>query len=398
MKTVFYIILLTLIFSLNIFSQEKAQAIVLPENFSSEPLQNIYQSDLDFLGEFKIIDSRTNINKTILGNGFILIEVLFQSWDGSAWMISGKSSYIYDVNNNLIERLSQTWDGSAWVNSFKSSYTYNVNNNLIERLSKHWDGSAWVNFEKYSYTYEGNNNWTEILLQVWDNSSWENRGKYLYTYNVNNYLVEQLYQTWDGSNWLDKYKIIYIYDASNNLTETLWKLWNGSVWLISGKDSYTYDGNNNQIEILSQRWDGSAWVNVSKSSYTYDGNNNLAELLFQMWNVSAWANVSKYLFTYAPITAVNVNFSSVNSYSLSNNYPNPFNPSTKISYTIPERSNVTLVVFDLLGSEVAALVNGEIEPGTYDITFNASQLSSGIYFYRFQGGDFVQTRKMIVIK
>ena len=84
MKTVFYIILLTLIFSLNIFSQEKTQAIVLPEKFSSEPLQNIYQSDLDFLGEFKIIDSRTNINKTILGNGFILIRSSFQSWDGSA--------------------------------------------------------------------------------------------------------------------------------------------------------------------------------------------------------------------------------------------------------------------------------------------------------------------------
>ena len=59
MKTVFYITLLTLLFSLNIFSQEKTQAIVLPEQFSFEHLQNIYQSDLDFLGEFKTKDSRT---------------------------------------------------------------------------------------------------------------------------------------------------------------------------------------------------------------------------------------------------------------------------------------------------------------------------------------------------
>ena len=117
-----------------------------------------------------------------------------------------------------------------------------------------------------------------------------------------------------------------------------------------------------------------------------------------MWNVSEWLNVSKYSYTYVPITSVNEVCSSVNSYSLSNNYPNPFNPSTKISYTIPERCNVTLVVFDLLGSEVAELVNGEIEPGTYDITFNASQLSSGIYFYRFQGGDFVETKKMMLLK
>jgi hypothetical protein len=111
-----------------------------------------------------------------------------------------------------------------------------------------------------------------------------------------------------------------------------------------------------------------------------------------------WVNYVKGSYTYAPVTALNEDLSSINSYSLSNNYPNPFNPSTKITYSIPERENVSLKVFDLLGSEVVELVKGEIETGTYDINFNASNLPSGVYFYRLQAGSFVQTRKMILLK
>lgn len=85
-------------------------------------------------------------------------------------------------------------------------------------------------------------------------------------------------------------------------------------------------------------------------------------------------------------------------FSLHQNFPNPFNPSTKITYSIPARSNVSLKVFDLLGSEIVELAKGEIETGTYDITFNADNLPSGVYFYRLQAGSFMQTRKMTVLK
>jgi len=98
------------------------------------------------------------------------------------------------------------------------------------------------------------------------------------------------------------------------------------------------------------------------------------------------------------VTAVNEHLSFVNFYSLSNNYPNPFNPSTKISCTIPERSNVSLKVFDLLGSEVAELVKGEIDAGTYDVTFNAANLPSGVYFYQLKAGDFVEIKKMVLLR
>ena len=87
-----------------------------------------------------------------------------------------------------------------------------------------------------------------------------------------------------------------------------------------------------------------------------------------------------------------------NSFTLAQNYPNPFNPSTNINYTIPEKSMVSLKIFNLLGAEIKELVNGEIEPGQYNVEFNASNLPSGIYFYRLETNSFVETKKMILLK
>jgi hypothetical protein len=87
-----------------------------------------------------------------------------------------------------------------------------------------------------------------------------------------------------------------------------------------------------------------------------------------------------------------------NVYTLGQNYPNPFNPSTKINFGIPRSGLVTIKVYDLLGKEIATLINEEKQAGYYDIEFNASHLASGAYFYRIQSNDFVETRRMMLIK
>jgi hypothetical protein len=90
------------------------------------------------------------------------------------------------------------------------------------------------------------------------------------------------------------------------------------------------------------------------------------------------------------------------------NYPNPFNPSTTINYSIPKQSYVTLKVYDLLGEEIETLVNEEKPAGNYQVKFsakggsayggNAANLPSGVYFYKIQAGSFNQVRKMMLIK
>jgi photosystem II stability/assembly factor-like uncharacterized protein len=87
-----------------------------------------------------------------------------------------------------------------------------------------------------------------------------------------------------------------------------------------------------------------------------------------------------------------------NDYLLSQNYPNPFNPSTKIRYSVPQPSEVAIKVFDILGSEIETLVNEEKPAGAYELTWNPTDHPSGVYFYQLRAGDFIQTKKMILIK
>lgn len=85
-------------------------------------------------------------------------------------------------------------------------------------------------------------------------------------------------------------------------------------------------------------------------------------------------------------------------FALEQNHPNPFNPSTIIPYQVPENSSVKLEVFNPLGKRVAVLVNEQKNAGSYSTRFDASRLAGGVYLYRFSAGDFVQTKKMMLIK
>ncbi len=85
-------------------------------------------------------------------------------------------------------------------------------------------------------------------------------------------------------------------------------------------------------------------------------------------------------------------------YDLAQNFPNPFNPSTAIRYQIPQDGIVTLKIYDILGSEVATLVNEEKVAGKYEVNFNASSLASGVYIYKIQSGSFINSKKMLLLK
>jgi hypothetical protein len=85
-------------------------------------------------------------------------------------------------------------------------------------------------------------------------------------------------------------------------------------------------------------------------------------------------------------------------YHLSHNYPNPFNPNTKIKYAIPQYSNVQIIIYDVSGNEIETLIDEEKSAGIYELTWNAANLPSGVYFYQLRAANFVQTKKMILLK
>ena len=105
-----------------------------------------------------------------------------------------------------------------------------------------------------------------------------------------------------------------------------------------------------------------------------------------------------------PVTVEVVDYVGENSetlpmdYALHQNYPNPFNPSTQIRFDLRETNHVKLAIFNVLGQEVATLVDGRLNAGQHLVTFNASDLASGVYFYRIEAGQFTDMRKMVLMK
>lgn len=102
--------------------------------------------------------------------------------------------------------------------------------------------------------------------------------------------------------------------------------------------------------------------------------------------------------TFAYSNEIEVDVNGVTTFALEQNYPNPFNPSTIINYQLPESGNVTLKIYDVLGNEVASLVNEFKESGVHSVSFNASEFASGVYVYKLQAGDFISAKKMLLTK
>ena len=113
-------------------------------------------------------------------------------------------------------------------------------------------------------------------------------------------------------------------------------------------------------------------------------------------NNTSYSN--KYFYIATGTSIDNDNNKIIGDYYLEQNYPNPFNPITQITFALPKASIVELKVFDILGQEISTLIKEEKSTGIYKINFNGSNLPSGVYFYRLQAGDFVETKKMILLK
>jgi hypothetical protein len=141
--------------------------------------------------------------------------------------------------------------------------------------------------------------------------------------------------------------------------------------------------------------DGNDWIMIDDS----DISKHIEILEFDNNNILYAGTTGAAVFRSSEtLTGINEKKDESNYFLLSQNYPNPFNPSTTIKYEIPEKSFVTIKVYDVLGNEIAILVNEEKSAGNYEVEFNAEWLSSGIYFYQLQAQDLILIKKMLILK
>lgn len=180
-----------------------------------------------------------------------------------------------------------------------------------------------------------------------------------------------------------------------NITST--SILNGSaasfnILLIYQKTAYQFSSGSYWLGSLKFNWTNPSsciYANFNTNSAIFDDNTPLAY-------GSGWTKIDPLPCIISGISQIPEEVPT--EYILSQNYPNPFNPVTKIKFSIPKEGMVTLKVFDMLGREVAELVNGFKTTGTYIVDFSGSELSSGIYYYRLETPEFFDVKKMILIK
>lgn len=188
------------------------------------------------------------------------------------------------------------------------------------------------------------------------------------------------------NNPLNSLKTIEWFDGYNGSDNDLWS------WLTyNGFDNNYESGADGVVSFISQAaqelaTDGSfeMYIAFASGNTKDDAESNMDLAVAQYENIAT--SVDDQL-NQLPVK-----------FTLEQNYPNPFNPSTSIQYSVPSNENVNLKVYDILGNEVAELVNQNQPAGNYQIKFDASNLTSGIYFYTIKAGSFVQTKKMMLVK
>jgi Tol biopolymer transport system component len=142
--------------------------------------------------------------------------------------------------------------------------------------------------------------------------------------------------------------------------------------------------------VNSSAWEGSPFVSADGLYLFFNSDRHQ-----QYDHNPYWVNAQ---VIYDLITDVEDEDSNPVDFYLSQNYPNPFNPNATINFFIPKKAFVSLKIYDVLGTEITSLFNEEKSTGSYEVKFNASGLTSGIYFYHLQAGNFIETKKMILLK
>lgn len=379
-----------------------------------------------------------------------MLSDLYQRWNGINWENISWHYYNYDLNDKLISHIfSSGWDGNDWITVYQRIYTFNSSGNVISELRQKWDETHWINADRWLFEYDIKGNLVENLHESWIGDylygNWINRLKKTYSYdeigNLTKELIEQFlddtilryrytntydiygnilssldeYEDYINSVWVISSRTLFTYNSENNIESKLKENYDGNIWSPSSKYTYSYDFNENLKEKLFQDWESGNWINYDIEKYNYDLNDNLILFVYHRWiegnvitadrsisildkfgNNFEFRGVNIELF-YSYLTDVETDII-ISNYSLYQNFPNPFNPITSIQYSIPKNEFVTLKIYDILGNEIATLVNKRQDIGSYIINFDGRNLSSGLYLYSIQAGSFNVTKKMILLK
>ncbi|MBN2281144.1 MAG: T9SS type A sorting domain-containing protein [Candidatus Marinimicrobia bacterium] len=280
------------------------------------------------------------------------------------WIIAGIQSWI---RNEYGDPVSYTVDYSGYGLTHDITNTYE-DGKLVEALTS-FSGISTI---RDTYTWDGDL-LVQVFTEVWNGVGWENDSKITHSYSGNK-LIQSLTENWDEGDWLYFLRITNTYDG-DRLDHWIGEEWIVDDWGNLGKYYLIYDEQGRQKEQHNHDWDGVEFSLASKLVHFYgDG-----------------------------ATDIKKNDKIPENFSLTN-YPNPFNPSTKICFELPNDEVVTLQIFDMKGILVNTIVsNQKMAAGRHTVEWNATdmnntKLPSGVYLYSIVTGNFQQTKRCLLIK
>lgn len=323
-------------------------------------------------------------------------------WDGTGLAFteysSARQEYSYNQNGWETERINSLWVDNKWSPTWHYDRVYDEDGNLMSYLEMSWSGTDWINWAMTDYVRSSTGH--IAINTTWSNDAWQNSSKSEYAYNDEGLNETRTMYLWRNDNWEVSGRITYTYDANNNLTGEIHESYSDGVYKPYSKQYKEYDINNNLTLWGFQNWNTtySRWDDVNRNSYTYNENNQYTSHLLETWGGYFWTPYSKTEYEYSTATDIENNEVIISEFKLHNNYPNPFNPTTVVSFSIPQNSHVLLTVHSAIGERVATLAEGQKSAGEYQFTFDAVGLASGIYFYKLETDGFVEVKKMMFLK
>lgn len=319
------------------------------------------------------------------------------SWNGSSWAALGDG-----LNASLLywAAMAMTvYDGNLIVGG-----DFNTAGGIAANKIASWNGSSWstlgsgITGQSYYFVRALQVDGTNLLVggyffqagginvkhfAVWNGSSWSGLGSAGWTSALHSTAI-----TLYDSEIILGFNSYQDDDALYHWTGSAWPVLGGGVWQKDPKVAFQYEVSalmTYEGKLIVGGW--FTGVGSARNSIYVDG--------LAAWDGSSWSTIGDAWSTDVEVIPDN---KMPQSYSLAQNYPNPFNPSTDISFSLPRRSTVNLTVYNLLGRKIETLINKEMEAGNYTALWDGSNSASGIYFYRLSAGDYVETKKMLLLK
>jgi len=355
------------------------------------------------LGSTWYLDWQTLVSFDGQGNR---TRILRQRSEGENWHELWRWDHIFDLSD---QRTSSTYlehVSDVWQPRKRKLYSYLDNGQLQAEIHQVMVGSDWLNDRRDVRQYGDENQLVQLTRQRWnyDSEVWEDLSRETFEYNTEGQQTIWIGSVLEGSVWEDTWREIRVYDENGRLISVSWEFQWNEEWLVSDRDIFTYFPTGKIQTRTTQFWniDDGLWADDRQHQYSYDAQDRPVQRVdLFMDSDETWVQEGRNTWTYAPVSIDDVLQPGV--FTLSQNFPNPFNPETVIRFFLEEQAKGHLVIYDVLGREVVALLDEEITAGQHEICWHGQDMyqrpvESGLYLARLTVHGQTRSIKMMLLR